>query len=162
MNGDEPTTGEPAVAFRVRHEFEATPRELWDELVDWEGHGAWVPMTRTDVDSDDPTAVGATFTAYTGIWRLALVDRMRVAECEWDDATSTGRCVVDKLGPVLSGQAGFDVKPSAAGSSIEWFEAVDVRYLPRMLAPVATKLGAFGFGQGMRRLAKLLADRPPR
>ena len=148
-----------SVSFRVHHEFDVSAREVWDELVDWEAHGAWVPMTHTDVESDDATAVGARFTAYTGIGRAALVDRMQVAECAWDDAASSGRCVVDKLGPVLSGQAGFDVTSTANGSEVDWFEDVEVRYLPRLFAPVAARAGAFGFRQGMKRLAKLLAGR---
>lgn len=148
-----------AVSFRVHHDFDGPARVVWEELIDWEGHGTWVPMTHTDVESDDATSVGARFTAYTGLGRAALVDRMRVAECTWDDASSSGRCVVDKLGPVLTGQAGFDVTTTAGGSAVDWFEEVEVRYLPRLLAPVAAKAGAFGFGQAMKRLAKLLAGR---
>lgn len=148
-----------AVSFRVHHDFDVPARVVWEELIDWEGHGTWVPMTHTDVESDDATSVGARFTAYTGLGRAALVDRMRVAECAWDDVSSTGRCVVDKLGPVLSGQAGFDVSSTTTGSSVDWFEDVDVRYLPRLLAPIASRAGAFGFGRAMQRLATLLVER---
>ena len=148
-----------AVSFRVHHEFDAPARVVWDELVDWESHGAWIPMTHTDIESDDPTAVGARFTAVTGVGRLALVDRMEVVECAWDEVASSGRCVVEKLGPVLSGQAAFDVTSTATGSAVDWFEDVEVRRLPRFLVPVVAKMGAFGFGQSMKRLAKLLAAR---
>lgn len=145
------------VEFQVRHEFDAAPRVLWDELIDWEAHARWVPMTRMEVEPGDATAPGARFTAYTGLGPLALEDRMHVVSCDWDDASSAGACSVEKLGPVLTGRAGFTVAPSGSGSVIEWVEDVEVRYLPGFLAPVATKVGAVGFRQGMKRLARLLA-----
>jgi hypothetical protein len=148
-----------AVSFRVRQEFDAPARVVWDELIDWEAHGAWVPMTHTDVHDDDGTAVGARFTAYTGVGRLALEDRMEVVECTWDEETGSGRCVVDKHGPVLFGQAGFDVTSTSTGSVLDWFEDVDVKRMPKFLAPVAAKIGSLGFGQGMKRLAELLEQR---
>ncbi len=145
------------VEFQVHHEFDAPPRALWDELVDWEAHAAWIPMTRMEVEPGDPTAVGARFAAFTGIGPAALEDRMQVESCDWDDATHSGACAVEKLGPILIGRAGFTVSPTDSGSAIDWFEDVDVRYLPGFLAPVAAKIGAAGFRQGMKRLAKQLA-----
>lgn len=56
-----------------------------DELVDWAGHGTWIPMTRMDVQPCDPTAVSASFTAFTAVGRVALEDRMQVIECTWDE-----------------------------------------------------------------------------
>lgn len=144
------------VEFRVRHDFGVPARRLWDALVDWEAHAGWIPMTRMEVEPGDPTAVGARFTAFTGVGRLALEDRMEIVTCDWDDATSSGECTVDKLGPVLSGHAGFTVMPTPTGSAIEWLEDVDVRHLPGFLAPVAAKIGAIGFRQGMKRLARRL------
>ena len=39
---------------------------------------------------------------------------MRVTRLDWDPATMTGTCAVEKLGPVLKGTAGFTVAPSRA------------------------------------------------
>lgn len=147
------------VQFEVRHEFDAPPRQVWDELVDWEAHAAWIPMTRMDVEPGDPTAVGARFTAYTGIGPLALKDEMTVASCEWSDSTNSGECEVEKLGPVLRGRAGFTIRPDGGGAALEWFEDVRVPYVPQFLAPVVSFLGAAGFRAGMRKLAKLLGER---
>jgi hypothetical protein len=144
------------VRFDVTVDFVAPSRAVWDELVDWEGHGAWIPATRVEVDGDDPTAVGTTFTGWTGIGKLVLEDRMRVQSCDWDDEGDVGRCEVAKLGPVLTGRAGFTVSPTPGGSRVVWFEDVTVRRLPRVLAPVAARLGAVGFKGGMRRLARRL------
>ena len=147
------------VRFAVTTDFASPPRVVWDELVDWKAHEAWIPATRVEVDGDDPTAVGATFTAWTGFGRLALEDRMRVSECAWVDKTERGSCEVEKLGPVLRGRAGFTVEPSGEGARVEWIEDVTVSWLPGLLAPVAAWFGAMGFKVGMRRLNRMLAQR---
>lgn len=147
------------VEFEVHHRFEAPAHAVWDELVDWAGHADWIPMTRVDVESDDPTAVGARFTATTGVGPLALPDRMEVGHCDWDDATSSGTCEVSKLGPVLRGRAGFTVRPDGGGAALQWVEDVTVPYTPQFLAPLLGWLGAAGFSAGMRKLAKLLDQR---
>lgn len=149
------------VSFTVHHDFGASARDVWDELVDWKGHEAWIPMTRVEVGDGDPTDVGHEFTAWSGPGKLALEDRMRVAECAWDESTSTGRCTVDKLGPILSGSAGFTVTGGGETSSIDWFEQVEVKHLPGFLAPIVAKLGAAGFRHGMKRLDKVLRERVP-
>lgn len=146
------------VRFEVRYEFDAPARALWDELVDWKGHEAWIPATKVDVDDGDPTAVGATFTAVTGYRPLALVDRMRVTRCAWDESSSSGECEVEKLGPVLRGRAGFTVEADGDDSVMVWLEDVTVPYAPQLLAPVIGRLGAAGFRLGMRKLAKLLTE----
>lgn len=144
------------VRFDVRVRFDARPRAVWDELVDWKGHEAWIPATRVTVDGPDVTAVGATFTAYTGYGPLTLEDRMSVVRCAWDDAASRGDCEVEKHGPVLHGRAGFVVEPEGSGAIVTWIEDVTVPYVPRFAAPVVARLGAAGFRVGMRKLAKQL------
>lgn len=144
------------VRFEVRTKFDAPPRRVWDHMIDWKGHEAWIPATRMDVPSGDPSAVGAEFTAFTGYGPLTLEDRMRVARCSWDDAASTGDCAVDKLGPVLRGRAGFTVEPDGNGCAVTWLEDVTVPYVPGFAAPVVAKLSALGFRLGMRKLAKIV------
>ncbi len=150
-----------SIQFDVRHQFDSPAKEVWDELVDWAGHAAWIPATRVDVHAEDGTAVGATFTAYTGFGRLALEDRMQVTRCDWADESSSGDCEVEKLGPILKGRAGFTVAPEGNGAVLHWFEDVTVPYVPQFAAPVVGRLGALGFKSGMRKLAKLLARRNP-
>ena len=143
-----------SIDFTVVHDFDAPPRVVWDNMIDWPSHAEWIPATRIEIDEDDPKAVGGTFTGYTGFGPLTLVDHMRVTQIEWHDATSTGTCEVDKLGPVLDGVAGFTVTPTASGSQVSWFERVTVPYAPEALAPIINKLSAAGFAMGMRKLAK--------
>ena len=147
------------VRFELSRRFDVPVGELWDELIDWPAHGAWIPATTIEGDSGDPTAVGYTFTAWTGFRPVALEDRMRVTRCVWDEAAQTGVCDVDKLGPVLGGGAGFTVRADGAGSVLDWREEVTVPYLPGFLAPVAAFVGRLGFQLGLRSLANVLARR---
>ena len=82
---------------------------------------------------------------------------MRVTECDWAEETQSGAGEVEKLGPVLRGRAGFTVEPYDRGARVEWIEDVTVRWLPRVLAPAAARLGAMGFKLGMQRLNRMLA-----
>ncbi|MDH4277065.1 MAG: SRPBCC family protein [Acidimicrobiia bacterium] len=149
------------ITFEVHYSFGASPRTVWDELIDWKGHEKWIPLTRVDVEPGDPSAVGSEFTAWTGVGPASLEDRMRVKQCDWDDGASTGYCEVDKLGPILQGVAGFTVEPgrSGGGADLVWFENVSIRFVPQFLAPVLAAIGAGGFKQGMRRLDKLVGGR---
>lgn len=147
------------VRFTVRHHFAEDARVVWDELVDWPAHADWIPATRVEVAPGDPQAVGGEFTAWTGIGRLSLEDRMRVTAIDWDDERGAGSCAVDKLGPILTGEARFTVRPDGVGATLEWTEDVDVKYLPALLAPVAARIGAAGFKLGMGKLARSLRTR---
>lgn len=147
------------VRFELSRRFEIPVRELWDELVDWPGHGAWIPATTIEGDAGDPTEVGYGFTAWTGFRPLALEDRMRVTRCDWDETAATGACDVEKLGPILRGTAGFSVRADGTASVLEWYEDVTVPYLPGFLAPVAALGGRLGFTLALRKLARVLARR---
>ncbi|WP_051062486.1 SRPBCC family protein [Ilumatobacter nonamiensis] len=144
------------IRFEVRHRFAAPPRRVWDELVDWQAHERWIPLTKMQVDPGDPTEVGHELTARTGVGRVALPDRMRVTACEWDDGAAAGECVVEKLGPVLRGRAGFTVGADPEGCVVDWFEDVTVPYVPGFVAPLGGWIGAFFFRQGMRRLERVI------
>jgi hypothetical protein len=156
------------IRFEVHHRFDQSAKVVWDELVDWERHADWIPATKMEVEPGDPTEVGREFTARTGFGPVVLVDRMRVVSCDWDEEASSGECEVEKLGPVLYGRAGFTVADARGeggdggdetGSVLDWIEDVEVRRVPQFLAPVAGKIGAIGFKQGMKGLAKQLSAR---
>jgi uncharacterized protein YndB with AHSA1/START domain len=155
------------VHFELTYDFDASPKVVWDELVDWKGHEEWIPSTDVEVHNEgDESGIGAEFTAWSGpapttsIGRkLSLEDRMRVDELDYTEAASSGSCRVSKLGPVLTGWAAFTVEPMGSGTRMVWVEDVKVPYAPQFLAPVFAKLGVAGFTFGMKRLAKMLAAR---
>ena len=147
-----------SVNFDVTRRFDADPRVVWDSLIDWPSHGAWIPHTSIEEAEPgaDPSAVGYTFTGWTGFRPVALEDRMRVTRCDWDDDARSGFCSVDKIGPVLGGDAGFTVRPDGSGSELVWHEAVTVPYLPGFLSPLAAWFGSIGFKLALGRFDRFL------
>lgn len=128
---------------------------VWAELIDWSGHGRWIPMTRVEVDPQDPNR----FIAWSGIGRLALEDRMHATDLAFDG--SRGTCHVDKLGPVLVGFAELTVtvaEGATAGSTprtrVQWHEDVMVPYVPKFLTPVVAKASGLLFSVALKRLRR--------
>lgn len=121
----------------------------WRELTDWGGHAEWIPMTKVDVDPDDPNR----FIAWSGIGRrLALEDRMHATELQFDG--TTGTCHVEKLGPVLVGFATLEVRGDDVSTRVLWHEDVHVPYLPGFLTGVVGKASAGMFAHALKRLGK--------
>lgn len=147
------------VHFEVVRVIDAPVQVVWESLIDWPAHGDWIPATTIETEGGDPTAVGYTFTGWTGVRPLALEDRMRVTRCDFDDATTTGVCEVEKIGPVLGGMAGFSVSPSPSGAVLIWREEVTVPYLPQFLAPLAALGGRIGFALALGGFARHLRTR---
>lgn len=144
------------IEFTVVHRFDAAPAEVWNELIDWKGHEQWVPMTRVELGPEPHDEPGATFMAFTGVWKLGLEDNMRLTQLDWDDAAATGTCEVEKTGPILTGRAAFTVTPDGDGTRVDWVEDITAKYAPGFAAGLLGTIGAAGFKQGMKRLAKLL------
>ena len=135
------------VRFRVRLSLRASADALWRELVDWQGHGRWIPATTVVVHSGDG-GVGTEFTATSGLGPFQLPDRMRVVELDGEAM----RAEVLKLSPAITGPARFSLRPTDRGTSLLWEEDVEVRALPEALAPVAGWLGALLFTAAITRL----------
>lgn len=101
--------------------------EAYALLCDWEDHGRWVPLTKVTVHDE------ASFTAFTGVGPLVLKDEMVVFSK--DDAELV--VVIRKTGPILTGTAGFAVRPFSQGSCVvTWEESLRVPLVPWFLAPV--------------------------
>ena len=153
----DPPSGKGArVIFDVHRNVALTPEQAWEALIDWAGHGDWVPLTHVDIDSADPNR----FTAWSGPgasgWgrRLALEDRMQAVKVEFD--ADYGHCGVHKLGPTLQGVAELTVSPGPleGTSTIHWHENVTVRRLPRFLSSITGTVSAALFNLALGRMEK--------
>lgn len=155
------------VNFTLDIDFDASPRSVFDALIDWKGHESWIPSTIVELHgTGDGTAIGDEFTAWTGLGlgtrigrMLALEDRMRVDVLHFDEANNAGECKVTKLGSPLSGIATFTVRPlgeQSDSSRLQWAEDVEVAYAPQFLAPLLGAIGKAGFSFGMKRLGRQL------
>ena len=138
------------VAFELSRIVPMTPELAWQRLTDWRSHGEWIPLTRVDVDPVDPDH----FTAWSGIGRLALEDRMQLIDRTVDECGRRAR--IAKLGPVLVGEAEFSVSAGITTESavVQWREVVRVAHLPRILGPVAAWIGKCLFTMALGRMAR--------
>lgn len=159
--------------------------DAWALLTDVRNHARWVPLTRVTVNDTltsatdpgpAPVPAGARFTAVTGPWAgrgaPGLVDRMVVEHLQaprTDDAGpgSPGVATYRKLGPVLLGTAGVQVRPLGPGTcEVRWFEDVHLRGLPRrltaaVLRPVARAVVGLTLGRVAREVAATHRPRTP-
>ena len=130
------------IAFDQHVELPA--EKAYQLLCDWEDHGRWVPLTKVVLHSPDA------FTAYTGLWPLRLKDEMRVSFR--DDGNR--HVAVEKLGPILTGSAGFKVRYfSPTSSVVSWIEEVRVPYLPQFTAAALRPIARMLFRKALRNLA---------
>lgn len=138
------------VTFDVVKVLPLSPAESWRRLSDWKGHGAWIPLTRMQVNGDDPSH----FTAWSGVGPIQLEDRMHASATSFDG--SHGEARVEKLGPVLVGHAVFSVAPGHVDgtSVVHWYEEVRVRHLPRFLVRPVAVGSAWFFGTSLRRMVR--------
>jgi hypothetical protein len=138
------------VDFELTRIVKVNPARAWQCLNDWRNHGDWIPFTRVEVDAADADR----FTAWSGIGRLALEDRMHVVERRADAGGFRAR--VDKLGPVLFGDAEFSVRSGLTPNSavVHWRETVRVAHLPPVLAPIAAFVGKRIFSFALGRMGR--------
>lgn len=150
--GDGPAVehGMALVEFTLSEVVPLSAADAWKKLVDWEGHGDWIPMTKVDVDPTDPNR----FVAYSGMKPFVLEDRMYADRVELDG--DTGRAHVHKLGPILIGEAELLVTPGLSDDTavVVWRESVRMKYLPGFVAPVAAWVGKTLFAASLRRMAR--------
>jgi len=147
--------GMARVHFTVRKSLPLPARTAYDELVDWRGHAAWVPMTRVVIESGDG-GVGTTFVATTGLGPLALPDRMRVESMDNDAMKVT----VVKVGPILTGDVHLAVESVGdMACTVLWDEDIRVPVLPQFLAAPVGAVARKAFEISIDRMAKLANKR---
>lgn len=149
--------------FSVSREVRAPAGELWDLLVDWPRHAAWVPFTTMSVDAEGSNAVGSTFVGRTAIGPVGFDDVMRVVAWRPPEGSTTGRVRVVRQGRVLGGSAEVEVRPVTAERCVAtWWE--DIELLPGLrpglarltvltTAPATVLAGRLLFGRVLRRAA---------
>ncbi|MEL7976647.1 SRPBCC family protein [Isoptericola sp. F-RaC21] len=151
---------------------EASVAFAW--VADLRTHPRWIVATRLEGSAARGPEVGDRCTMASGpgarrdprsaLGRLVVTDRMVVEQVERPStaAARVGRTRLRKLGPVLLGDAGFDVVPMDAGRSrvVWWEEAYLAGPLPRAVTDplVALALGAF-MRVSLSRLSRRLAGR---
>jgi hypothetical protein len=141
------------VYFTVTRNLPIPARVVFNELIDWKGHAAWVPLTRVEVLRGDG-GPGTEFVATTGIGPVGLPDRMRVDEL--DPEAMTVR--ITKIGPLLTGLVHLSVTSTTETTSrLEWVEDIRVPGVPQFLARPVAAVTRKGFQTSITRLAALIS-----
>ncbi len=123
----------------------AEAAKAYSDLCDWKDHERWVPFTKVTIHSPQE------FTAYTGIRPFVIKDRMRVTARNDEAKEATFL----KLGPLLTGTAGFKVRGYGAKSCIiVWQENIKVAYLPGFLSKPLTIVARILFRYALRKLPR--------
>jgi hypothetical protein len=129
--------------FSVTREVRAPALELWDLIVDWPRHGAWVPLTSMKVDDLGGHGVGSTFVGRTAIGRLGFDDVMRVVAWRPPTGDTVGRVRIMHEGSVVGGVAEIEVRPvTSSRCTVTWWE--DVVLLPGLPSSLAKTVALLG------------------
>lgn len=138
------------VSFTVTRHLRLPAQAVFDELVNWQGHADWVPMTRVVIESGDGGA-GTTFVATSGLGPLALPDRMRVVSLD----SESMQVHIVKVGPVLTGDVHLSVAAlSNTTCEVAWLEEVRVPLLPKILARPVAAAARKAFAISLDRMAR--------
>ncbi|PJI94020.1 hypothetical protein [Luteimicrobium subarcticum] len=133
--------------LHLSHDLAVPAADAFALVADVRTHGTWVPLTRVELAGgtdpgadghgpDGPAepwepAVGAVFAVVSGPGARrggpGFVDRMRITAWQPPDDDRPGLATFRKLGPVLLGTAGLEVRATSASSSrVVWWEDVHV------------------------------------
>ncbi|MFM7030006.1 MAG: SRPBCC family protein [Micrococcales bacterium] len=129
---------------------------VWSELTDWAANSKWIPQTVVTV-TKETGGVGTEFVGVSKAGPIELVDRMRVT-VSMPPSGEFASARVEKVGPVLFGEAGFDLKANQGGTTLVWFETVSLKsaalttIAKPFLTPVAWVLFRFALGGFARTL----------
>ena len=140
------------ISFTSTRKFAQPASVIFDELINWQGHAIWVPMTRVKIITGDGGA-GTEFVATTGLGPISLTDRMRVDELD----RQAMRVRITKIGPVLTGVVEMQVVATGrANAYITWREDIRVPIIPQFLGRPTAAVAQRAFLISLNRLAKML------
>lgn len=130
----------------------------WELLTDWERHREWMLATRARGTVAGGRAVGGGVEAVTGVGPIALRDTMTITA--WDPPH---QCEVEHTGRVIRGTGTFEVRPTSGGRSrVIWSERLELPFgvVGRLGWPVVRPLAVWALRTSLRRLARLVGNRP--
>jgi len=166
------TPGDAASGVRrvaVARELDVAASVAFAWVADPRTHPRWIPLTRLATPAGRGPEVGDRFTMVSGPFvsrsGRGLADRMVVESLERPSVAAgrAGSTRIRKLGPVLLGDAGFDVVPLGADRCrVVWWEAAYLAGpLPRAVtAPLVGLALRWMMRTSLRRLdARLSAHR---
>ena len=108
--------------FRVSVVIDSNLQNVWNRLVDWKSQGEWMALTKvwSSVDNGGASGVGTEITAFTGVGKIGVLDKMRVTT--WQPPTF---CAVDHYGKIIKGVGEFRlIELSENQVRFDWYEEI--------------------------------------
>ncbi|MGA0112833.1 MAG: SRPBCC family protein [Candidatus Nanopelagicaceae bacterium] len=108
--------------FRVTVTVNGYIDKVWEKLVDWKSQGEWMALTEVNssVDNGGASGVGTEISAFTGIGKFGVLDKMRVTQWEPPEF-----CAVDHYGKWIKGVGEFrltQISPDKV--RFDWYEKI--------------------------------------
>lgn len=141
----------------VRLKLRTNITRVWSRLTDWPANSEWIPATKVTV-TKQTLGVGTEFVGITKIGPLTLPDPMRVIEFN-PPMYGQASARVEKLGPTLVGEAGFDLRELGEGhTELVWFETVSTGWprIEQLFGLPIRLVGWLAFRYALGRFAKTL------
>lgn len=108
--------------FRVSVLINADVNQVWEKLINWRSQGEWMALTKvwSSVDSGGQSGVGTEISAFTGVGKFGVLDKMRVTK--WDPPTF---CAVEHYGKLIKGVGEFRLTQVAENQvRFDWYEEI--------------------------------------
>jgi len=109
--------------FRVSVTIDAELNEVWQKLVDWKSQGEWMALTKvwSSVDDGGASGIGTEISAFTGIGKIGVLDKMRVTA--WEPPKF---CAVYHYGKIIKGIGEFRLTAIEERKvRFDWYEEIE-------------------------------------
>lgn len=135
----------------VTVDVDAPAARVWAALTDWKRQGEWILATTVRPTVGQGHQVGDEVEAITGIGKLGFLDRMRITRWEPPHV-----CEVLHFGRLVRGPGTFTVRERGTGSTVIWFEQLDLPFglLGRWGWPVVRPAARWGLQRSLHRFAR--------
>jgi hypothetical protein len=140
--------------FRVTVSIDGEINQVWEKLVDWKSQGDWMALTKvsSSVDSGGDSGVGTEISAFTGIGKFGVLDKMRVTK--WEPPKF---CAVDHYGRWIKGIGEFrltQISPDKV--RFDWYEKI---IAPRFVLALVKPGIILAVTYSLRKFARSCAPR---
>lgn len=144
--------------FELTRTMAGDPEQVFAVVADLPAHGDYLPLTRIEHDRSE-IGPGWSFTGYSGVGPLALIDRMQVTRWE-----PPHRFAIRKRGPVLLGWAEVEFTGQPDHTTlVQWREDILVRptMIGRRITPLTDRFNIWLFGRALDAMAERSAAARP-
>jgi len=120
--------------FRVTVTVSGEINKVWEKLVDWKSQGEWMALTKvsSSVDDGGVSGIGTEISAFTGVGRFGVLDKMRVTK--WEPPIF---CAVDHYGRWIKGIGEFRLTQISLDKvRFDWYEKINApKFLLALVKP---------------------------